>query len=199
MKMLKYSLVAGVFCTLLSCGIKLTNEQVVSPDNKEKETIELIGQPMAFSSGEVYAPGFLNTYDDLIIVQDDADSIVYKVFNKNTLEFIVSFGEKGMGPNQILFGPTAIHQDIENSKSFEFYDFGKKRLIKLSLENILANNITEFSQFVVLPPELVNAQRAIFLDKEHVVGSGGISEGKLFFYNTNTEAIKYTDFIPKTK
>ncbi|KYG79571.1 TolB-like protein [Roseivirga ehrenbergii] len=198
MKISKYSLVAGVFYALLFCDIKSSKAQVFSPD-KNGEAIELVGQPKAFSSGEVFLPGFLNTFGDLIIIQDDADSMVYKVFNRHTLEFIVSFGKKGMGPNEISFGPTAVHQDIENTESFEFYDFGKKRLIKLSLENILANDIANFSQYVVFPPELINAQLAIFLDEDHVVGSGGIREGKLFFYNTNTESIKYTDFIPKTK
>jgi hypothetical protein len=198
MEISKCYLVASFFGALLLCSEKLSIAQAVSSD-VNKKTVELLGQPKAFASGEVFLPSFLNTYGDLIIIQDDADTMVYKVFNKSTLEFVVSFGKKGMGPNEISFGPTAIHQDIENSGGFEFYDFGKKRLIKLSLENILANNITDFSQYVVFPPELINAQRAIFLDKEHVVGSGGIREGKLFFYNTNTEVIKYTDFIPKTK
>jgi hypothetical protein len=96
MKTSKYYLAAGFFGALLFCGGKSSIAQAISSDGN-KETIELVGQPKAFSSGEVFLPSFLNTYGDLIIIQDDADSMVYKVFNKNTLEFVASFGKREWG------------------------------------------------------------------------------------------------------
>lgn len=170
-------------------------------ENDFSSSVQLKEIPIIGVNNHLVNPDFCDIQDSILIIVEKNTPPYFKFFSLNNFRYLGSYGGKGEGPGEISFFPTMIHQDRKDIKplSFQFYDWGKKRLAKLFLSKALKNSKAEPKIYYVLPPDLIYAQRVAYLNDSTIVGAGGITMGKLFFDNLKAHTIDYTPFIPKIK
>lgn len=144
-------------------------------------------------------PNVIHIFDStLVVIEKNIDDEFIKFFSTSDFSPVGNFGSRGEGPNEysnILHHVVQI-RDIPGVATSNIFDWQNKRIT--SLKNVISNQtITANYPEYILPPELMLAQRATFLNDSTVIGMGGLSEGILFWADIKTDSVSYLPFFFK--
>ncbi|HCI70499.1 MAG TPA: hypothetical protein DHV30_07845, partial [Balneola sp.] len=144
----------------------------------------------------VIAPSGLYVTDSMTIIIDEyANNNIVSFFDSKTLELITSFGSRGEGPKEFSDSPLILQPDLANKDILELYDWGKKRLVRISLSALLKKDEIEILYETRIPPKVLDAQQVGKINN-NLVASGTLSEGLVAFIDDSSFNISYLDFEP---
>lgn len=144
---------------------------------------------------EVLDPSHFSIQDSiLVVIEEDLENNKFKLFSINeNHNLLTSFGNQGNGPNEFSGSITQPISDASN-QSLTIFDWINKRLqlfeLKKNKEIFIINKIEEY----ILPPSLLLAQKAGFINDSTVITVGGSSNGWVSFVNTKSDLINYFDY-----
>ena len=166
-----------------------------SCDKKEKTTVvklddfKTIKGSNKKSNSQIVYPHKIISFNDKFILSDLGDTHFFKIYNKNNLSFISSFGKKGGGPNELINPPMLLnHGDKFN---FYFGNFFEKAIYKAEYKNDTFRIIKTYP----LPESMFSKQDFLVVNDSIIIGTGGEND-KLSIYNIASKEfnnIKLTD------
>jgi TolB-like 6-blade propeller-like len=131
-----------------------------------------------------------------ILVFDGKGELVIHLMNED-FELLDSFGKMGNGPNEFKESPLVWSHDFMSIDGFYTYNYGENKVCKRAVSSKGKIDRDSLSCFY-LPKQCYNVQKVFVLGKDKMVGNGGMSEGKLYFFNPLIrDSVKVTDFYPK--
>ncbi len=171
-------------CVAVNCGEK--------PPSGEVPTFTTARKSLnSTSRHNILNPDFVAIYDTTLVVYEAGlDSNFIHLISLNSFHKKNHFGRRGDGPGEYS---TSLKKPINVAGNTELsiYDWPKKRLYGYSLP---ADSILKITQNYLLPPDFIIGQRAVYLDDNSaLVTGGGIQNGVAGIVNTQTDEIKYID------
>jgi len=139
-----------VFCLLLLCSCKRGSNETNSVFQSERSNvIDVSARIQDIKSQKLIGKSILYIFGDYLLaleLKPSADKAIH-VFNRDTFEYVFSFGVLGYGPGEITrSGKLGID---EINKIIWVPDFGKKLLMKFPFDSVLQNDM--FKPSIVLP------------------------------------------------
>lgn len=157
------------------------------------ESIKLASDNLIIDD-EILNPTSIIIVDDLLFIYEGGitDSI-FKLIHIGTNELIHSFGVIGDGPGEYSDNISMPVKTYGDKSELSLYDWLKKQVHRFQIQPY-EDDFGRISY--VLPPELIMAQRAAFINDTIIVASGGMAKGAIAFININTDEVTY--FNPYT-
>ena len=82
----------------------------------------------------LFKPTAIEFFDSLLLVHDPVEENTYTLFNAYTSELILCGGQKGSGPNDIMYGQFI---DKINAKGFQVVDMISRKTLVFNIDTIL--------------------------------------------------------------
>ena len=142
-------------------------------------------------------------YDSLLILTSDCDSNYFHLFNKTTLEPILSFGTRGKGPTDFSTPiPFKTNSLIEApSTTIEYYNLNSPIISSINFLEIIHNmEISSCINSNIIDPDLFMNIELNKINNNEIAGIN-IAEpyGLFYIYNLKTKSKTWVDFSPKFK
>ena len=136
--------------------------------------------------------------NDYMLVLERKREMAFHMMDKG-FELVSGFGQMGEGPDEWKERPLLWHHDFARLNGVHYYFFGESKICKVGLDEN-GKFIGDSETCYELPSELYNVQKVFAVTNNMMVGNGGMSEGKLYFFNPyeNTE-VTITEFYPKAE
>ena len=134
----------------------------------------------------IYMPTWVEVFDSLLLVYDPVEENNYTIYNLNTLQPVINGGNKGEGPDDIMYGQFV---DKIDNKRFQVSDLANRKILVYNVDSILHNK--EFKPirriFYSLYEENVNGSIQIMYNLNDTVniGLGPFDNGKYAILNEN--------------
>lgn len=158
----------------------------------------LVPEKVVNISDGCYSEVLIN--DSLLILVSRCDTNLFHVYNKNTLDFITSFGKKGRSPQE-FFEPIFyrnITTSVTSTSVLDFYDQNLAQNKRINFGNIAKGvNPYECIESSILEHELFETYDLSYLGKNKVVGRKiGECPGLFFIDDLESKDRQWIDFIP---
>jgi hypothetical protein len=177
-----------VLIFLASCA---NNESI---DKKATNEKNLQSDSLVLKGHKILSPSSMSIVDStLFFVERGVSTDIISYFSLEDFTSLGSFGKRGRGPNefsQIIQHSVSVYNSKNNS--IQLFDWVNKRISFFDISTLINAKPTPDREYT-LPPELMLAQRAAFLDDTTVVASGGIFEGVLAFADVRSDEVTYID------
>lgn len=128
----------------------------------------------------LYPTGFGATDTHLIVLEPDASGEMVKILSQGDFTLKHSFGTEGEGPGEFstfLKNPVS----VTGSRHFSLFDWSRKKIWHIDPEQGWEKGADNEPLSAQLPPELMLAQKAAFLNDSTIVSSGAPGGGFLSF------------------
>ncbi len=188
---IKSTLLLSIFL-LAGFSVSIT-AQTKSPVSKKKFPIVLnhLKADSVKINEILFRPEKILKNDNLVLIVDEGSDYYFSLYSYPDFKLLKQYGKKGKGPDEIDFPPYVYYFDKEK---IDFFDYHRNAIFELQL-NEQKNSLKVLQ---VLSPDLIEIQNAIQLSDTMVSGSGA-RKGKVFFYNTRTDDIRYYDYDNEVK
>jgi len=181
--------------------IKNENGLFLISNDSFNQTINVEVKKIESLDTQLSNPKFIVISDSLMLIRDgNTDNDIFKFFRVSDFKFIGSFGDQGEGPGEVS-SPAFVNQGaFKTDSTFEYLDWGRRVLLRYNIDSVLHSERPFPEYEYTLPSNVIMLQRAIFLNDHHLVGSGGMREGKLVKIDTRRDSIiTRTEFTPILK
>ena len=134
----------------------------------------------------IYLPRWVEIFDSLLLVYDPIDKYNYAIFNINTQSLVIRGGEKGEGPDDIMYGQFV---DKINDKEFQVSDLTNRKILIYNIDSIISNNTFKpikkvfYSQYEMKSKESLEIM--YYLNDSINIGIGPFNSGKYAFIKNN--------------
>jgi hypothetical protein len=127
--------------SILSCDYDKTSKIVEIQFSDAK----IINMERKIVNTELYRPSKIFIYKDKLVIYDDMNNSLFKIFECNDLTYKYSFGSIGQGPNEFAF---VVPETMNSSTYFEILDRNK----------LCYFSITDTGAFQIASPKIVSHQ-----------------------------------------
>ena len=137
--------------------------------------------------------------DSLLLLIANKDSNYFHVFNKVTMDPLISFGNKGNAGFEFNYTPLFIKQYYESKGYIEVFDlFSLKRI---NISNIIeGRSITGEIKSEKMDEKLAVSREIVSIDNNYFAGTSlNRSDGLLYVYHKNNRNKKWIPYNPKLK
>jgi hypothetical protein len=162
---------------------------------------ELIGKVIELDSMPVCPHDFIIIGKYIVFLNEDkcSDNMFLHVFNKNTFQFLGSFGMEGKGSNE-LFSPWMTGQVVNNDTLSAFWILNQKNksyeLVNIKKSLIEKQYVIENNYF--RRPLKEGGSLAYLIDDENIiVYTIDGRNGRFYTYNLKEYTTKWIGFIPR--
>ncbi len=182
---------------ILIAGCSTKDDRDVITVEKFPQDIAIEGEYLDFEFTP-YCPQTITIIESYIIIRSGRvcnDKFFY-VYNKDSKEYLGSFGVEGRGPNEFQ-NPRLTHQYLktDNMTGFWVYDLRNFHLINIdkSVETgetvVDSSYVGGFSDYPV--------SKAFLLPDGDMAGRAHSQKGRLFYYNNTNDSIKWVEYFPE--
>lgn len=127
----------------------------------------------------------------LVLIEDEVESDFITLYSLSENSVLQSFGKRGRGPGEFSY---IIGDPVFNAnEDLSLYDFVSKRLRKFELDKLITDPTKAPKVDYVLPPELLFAQNAAFVDDDYIIAIGGMKDGLIALVNIQNDSLIYID------
>ena len=134
----------------------------------------------------IYRPTGVEIFDSLLLIYDPVDKYNYAIYNINTLSLVIRGGEKGEGPDDIMYGQFV---DKINNKEFQVSDLVNRKILIYNIDSIIKNrtfkpiNKIFFSQYDTKGKGSIETM--YYLNDSVNIAIGPFTSGKYAYLNNN--------------
>lgn len=129
----------------------------------------------------LFKPTAIEIFDSLVLVHDPVENNTYTLFRLNASAPLLSGGQKGSGPDDILYGQFI---DKINSKEFQVVDIAGRKTLVYNLDSILQTRsfrpVRSFFYSEAESQKMEGLQYAYYVDDSLKIGLGDSKYGKYF-------------------
>lgn len=135
----------------------------------------------------LFKPTAIEVFDSLVLVHDPVEDNTYTLFHLGASEPLLSGGQKGSGPDDILYGQFI---DKINEKEFQVVDIASRKTMVYNLDSILKTRtfrpVRSFFYSEAEPQKVDGLQYAYYVDESQKIGLGDSRYGKYFCMSKDT-------------
>lgn len=184
-----FTILLAVFF-LCSCGRKDSPMAVYGFHNIEQVSFHSI------KSDFLFKPTAIEVFDSLLLVHDPVEENTYTLFSIDSPDIRLSGGQKGTGPDDILYGQ---YTDKINDKEFQVIDMSNGKVLIYHVDSILQCHsfipVRSYFYNELLTEKAKGLQYCYYLDDSTYVGLGDTNKGK--FYDIREDTVAYWGNYPE--
>lgn len=162
--------------------------------------MELIGEAIELDSIQVCSQDFDIVGEYLVILnKGNCHDKIFHIYNKNTFQFIGSFGTVGRGPNELI-SPRMTNQVVNNDtlRGFWILNQKNKRFELVNIEKSLKRRLYIFEDNNYRVPINEGGFLSYRIDDENIiVYSTDGKDGRFYTHNLKNYSTKWVGFFPK--
>lgn len=129
----------------------------------------------------LFKPTAIEVFDSLVLVHDPVENNTYTLFRLGASAPLLSGGQKGSGPDDILYGQFI---DKINEKEFQVVDIAGRKTLVYNLDSILQTRtfrpVRSFFYSEAESQKVEGMQYAYYVDDSQKIGLGDSKYGKYF-------------------
>ena len=135
----------------------------------------------------LFKPTAIEVFDSLVLVHDPVENNTYTLFRLGASSPLLSGGQKGSGPDDILYGQFI---DKINEKEFQVVDIAGRKTMVYNLDSILQTRtfrpVRSFFYSEAESQKVEGMQYAYYVDDSQKIGLGDSKYGKYFCLTKDT-------------
>lgn len=174
-----------VFAVVLLAVISCTG-----PSEKDESTEagvhELHPNTLELTGKEILSPAGFAVSDSLFVLTERSlNQNFISIFNLNTGELVSEHGVRGRGPQEFseIIQPV-VNVNSSSGNKINLFDWGSKQVSLVDMQTSLTEETLTIQNSYELRPEFMLAQRAAFLNDDHILVAGGLANSFMAVIST---------------